>query len=144
MKDMDQTRSEESGFTLVELLVVMLILGSLAAIAVPSFLNQRDKARDAEAKAGARTAQTAMETYAIDNGGSYAGAAADGGDLKGIEEILIDFTVTVASTDDTYTLRVDSDTGNYFTISRAASGIVALDCQARGEGGCPADGNWGG
>jgi len=107
-------------------------------------LNQRDKARDAEAKAGARTAQTAMETYATDSGGSYAGAAADGGDLKGIEEILIDFTVTVASTDDTYTLRVDSDTGNYFTISRAASGIVALDCQARGEGGCPADGNWGG
>ena len=54
----------ESGFTLVELLVVMLILGLLAAIAIPSFFNQRDKARDADAKTQVRTAQTAMETYA--------------------------------------------------------------------------------
>ena len=65
---------EESGFTLVELLVVMLILGLLAAIAIPAFFNQRDKARDAQAKVFDRTAETAMETYATDNGGTYNGA----------------------------------------------------------------------
>ena len=68
---------DESGFTLVELLVVMLILGLLAAIAIPAFFNQRDKARDAEAKAAVRTAETAIETYATDNDGSYAGATSD-------------------------------------------------------------------
>src|SRR3954464_5014257 len=68
--------SEESGFTLVELLVVMLIIGLLAAIAIPSFFNQRDKAYDASAKEMARTAETAMETYATDNGGVYTGVTA--------------------------------------------------------------------
>ena len=66
--------NDESGFTLVELLVVMLIIGILAAIAIPSFFSQRDKATDSDAKSAARTAQTSIETYATDNDGSYVGA----------------------------------------------------------------------
>ena len=63
---------DERGYTLIELLVVILILGILATIAIPSFLNQRGKAADANAVELAHAAQVAAESYATDNAGSYA------------------------------------------------------------------------
>lgn len=144
-------RDEESGFTLVELLVVMLILGLLAAIAIPAFFNQRDKARDADAKSAARTAQTAIETYATDNGGEYADATVV--DLRDIEPTLNDATLTdplPLATASEYTVEAQSDTGNLFRITRSADGTTELTCDdgdpdapAGGEAGCPDDGIWG-
>lgn len=143
----------EEGFTLVELLVVMLILGILAAIAIPSFFAQRDKARDADAKASVRAAETAMETYAVDNNGSY--ASATDANLEAIEETLDAGTLDVTSTADTYSVQVNSDTDNAFRISRAANGDVTLTCgddttavgaaftTGGGDGGCPSSRTWG-
>jgi type IV pilus assembly protein PilA len=134
----------EEGFTLVELLVVMLILGILAAIAIPSFFAQRDKARDADAKAAVRTAQTAMETYSTDNNGTYTGATA--ARLEAIEETLTPANLGEPTvTDDTYTVTVTSDTTGTFSISRDAGGATSLTCGPatyQGKGGCPTDGTW--
>jgi type IV pilus assembly protein PilA len=55
-------------------LVVILIIGILAAIAIPSFLNQQGKAKDAAAKELAHSEQIAIETYATDNNGDYTNA----------------------------------------------------------------------
>jgi type IV pilus assembly protein PilA len=135
----------EGGFTLVELLVVMLILGLLAAIAIPSFFNQRDKAADADAKAGVRTAQTAMETYATDNDNSYTGVAAAGTELKTIEETLNDYDITVSyPSGSAYRLAVESTTGTSFSITRQTGGTTVYTCDDPGAGGCPEGGEWAG
>jgi prepilin-type N-terminal cleavage/methylation domain-containing protein len=62
----------QDGFTLVEILVVILILAALAAIALPAFLSQKDKASDAAAKSDARNAETAMNVYRTEHDGSFA------------------------------------------------------------------------
>lgn len=71
-----QSIGGEDGYTLIEVLVVILIIGVLAAIAIPSFLNQTSKAYDASAKDLAHTAQVAVETYATDHSGNYTGVTA--------------------------------------------------------------------
>ena len=60
--------SEESGFTLVELLVVVIVLGTLTAIAVPTFAGQRESAWDAAVTAELRAASIALESYRAQNG----------------------------------------------------------------------------
>lgn len=71
----------QKGFTLVELMVVVAILGILVAIAIPVYQNVTQSAKDKVDAANIRTIQGAITMYLVDNSGKYVNVAlaADGG-----------------------------------------------------------------
>jgi type IV pilus assembly protein PilA len=68
---------DERGFSLVELLVVIVIIAILAAIAIPAFIAQRDRAWKTQSESTLKNAATAMEAAAVENGGVYGGVTVD-------------------------------------------------------------------
>jgi type IV pilus assembly protein PilA len=136
--------NDERGFTLIELLVVILIIGILAAIAIPSFLSQKDKAGDASAKSFARNMQTAEETYYTDNN-RYTVTLSE---LQAIEPVLRDTpsptAPTLSATDVTRDFRVTatSKAGVGYSITRASDGTTTRSCDRPNIGGCNAGSSW--
>src|SRR6267154_897499 len=68
-----QKQDDEQGFTLIELMVVVLIIAILIAIAIPTFLGARQRANDRAAQSSLRNALTAAKTSFTDSG-DYGGA----------------------------------------------------------------------
>jgi prepilin-type N-terminal cleavage/methylation domain-containing protein len=155
-KGLRERAASEAGFTMAEVLVVILITGLLATFALPSFLGQQSRSNDNSSKVIARSAAAAMESYAQDNLGAYDGAT--GSILHSQYDIEVPSSTTVLPLGCTtgfhicylITTPANPATGTTFTLMRLEAGTYLSDCDVdpstsgnqHGKGGCPSDGKW--
>lgn len=135
--------SKEEGFTLIELMVVVLIIAILIAIAIPTFLGARQRAQDRGAQSNARNALAAEKVFYVDN--EFYADSADDVDGDGTADLLqiepsLTYAAAVSATDPSQiavevcgtagseqavALSSQSASGTVFTVLDVATGAEA-------------------
>ena len=133
------------GFTLIELMVVILIVGILAAVAVPIMRGRIDSAKWAEGNAAAGSVRTAVRAYIAEKGPNYTGYAADiEGSLTAAGSVYSNLGFSATDLDGAYFNQEDY-TVSSVDAANATCVVTVTSTHSEGPSGTgtlAADGSW--
>ena len=102
-------RNNDKGFTLIELMIVIAIIGILAAIAIPNFVSYRQRSYNSAAQSDLKNSMTSQEAYFVDNA-TYANSSTKVHDAGYVASNKV--TLVVTGSDSGYTMTAYHSTGN--------------------------------
>lgn len=115
---------DQDGFTLIELMVVVLIIAILIAIAIPTFLGLRERAQNRSAQSDLRNGLTAAKAFYTDSDSYLGFDATAGGEIEpalvwedGTAVAEGEVNVSEASTANTVVLATESASGDFYCIA---------------------------
>jgi type IV pilus assembly protein PilA len=121
-----ERRNGDQGFTLVELLVVIVIIGILVAIAIPVFLSQREKGWASAAQSDLRNSAPIAETFFADNG-TY--TALTNADMNHSDDVTL---TVVAGTDTGYCIESEhaklTDAADIWSLNSVTGKVAKIAC----------------
>ncbi len=119
------TKKDERGFTLIELMIVIAIIGILAAIAIPQFSAYRVRSFNSASQADLRNAATAQEAYFVDNQTYTATTATLTGSTYGLYLSANVSVTAMTATASTYAITTSHSAGDTSYILRGPGGSLS-------------------
>ncbi|MFQ5607345.1 MAG: type IV pilin protein [Candidatus Zixiibacteriota bacterium] len=112
------TRRNQKGFTLIELMIVVAIIGILAALAIPRFMQATTKSKQSEAKQILKQIYTMERTFRQENGVYWAGGPADSATPNALATLGVTIMPTAL-----YSYTIAATAGTSFLATATATGL---------------------